>query len=235
MSNIKQSLLSKLDNNEKCVTMRLDYGWRTEENLTRFIILSVCVFFLFLFLFLNRRRCLTTRLVFPSNIETISQPGSERPTTMFNSRTSLLSSNILGSPQTIQVCLLFHFIVVQTFQVEKVEKNSIGLVIFFTFFFFFFLVVVVELVLFSICFIALLSSQVGGEGWEKDDNGGGGMINEKGKAENTYLGNDRARPQYQWKGREGKVLFNFFRANLDAMTHPPQCPFKVELCGAQRW
>jgi hypothetical protein len=72
MSNIKQSLLSKLDNNEKCVTMRLDYGWRTEENLTRFIILSVCVFFLFLFLFLNRRRCLTTRLVFPSNIETIS-------------------------------------------------------------------------------------------------------------------------------------------------------------------
>ena len=43
---------------------------------------------------------------------------------------------------------------------------------------FFFLI----LFLFSICFIALLSFQVGGEGWEKDDNGGGGMINGKGKA-----------------------------------------------------
>jgi hypothetical protein len=103
---------------------------------------------------------------------------------MFNSRTSLLSSNILGSPQTIKACLLFHFIAVQTFQVGKVEKNLIGLVIFFTFFFFLLLllllllllvvvVVVVVLVLFSICFIALLSFQVGGEGWEKDDNGGG--------------------------------------------------------------
>ena len=50
---------------------------------------------------------------------------------------------------------------------------------------FFFLI----LFLFSICFIALLSFQVGGEGWEKDDNGGGGDDQWEGEG-----GNDRVRP-----------------------------------------